>query len=146
MLLPDLLPGRSATIGLSLLSEGEIDQLTDIERPGDMRRLVNLVAASTASLAVRASMASGLQVPASTSSVTRTYSTCSSPSHLPLGPATWSPGRVATLKLFLNDCGLAGHLTGMSLRTLAIRLRRSGRLSRPAAPRLADLNSLDKRS
>lgn len=51
---------------ISDLVNRDVRQLTDIERPADMRRLVNLVAASTGSLAVPASMASRLQVPAST--------------------------------------------------------------------------------
>lgn len=44
----------------------DVRQLSEIERPADMRRLVNLVAASTASLAVPAAIASRLQVPPST--------------------------------------------------------------------------------
>ena len=182
--IPDLLPGRSETIELSPLSQGEIDhhpdgfvaaafrhgaalrvpgsglrrdqyleralrggypeavrrtdsgrrarffesyitdvinrdvrQFTDIERPGDMRRLVNLVAASTASLAVPASMASRLQVPAST---VKRYLDLLDLLFITRRIAAWSSNMVtravATPKLFLNDSGLAGHLTGMSLR------------------------------
>ncbi len=61
--------GRRARFFESYISDlvnRDVRQLTDIERPADMRRLVNLVAASTGSLAVPASMASRLQVPAST--------------------------------------------------------------------------------
>jgi uncharacterized protein len=182
--IPDLLPGRSETIELSPLSQGELDhcpdgfvaavlqhgvslpvsaanlrredyleralrggypeavrrtdtgrrarffesyisdlvnrdvrQLTDIERPADMRRLVNLIAASTGSLAVPASMASRLQIPASTVKryldlldllfITR---------RIPAWSSNLATRAVATPKLVLNDSGLAAHLTGMSLR------------------------------
>jgi len=95
----------------------DVRQLTDIERPADMRRLVNLVAASTASLAVPASMADRLQVPASTVKryldlldlifVTR---------RIPAWSSNLATRAVATPKLVLTDSGLAAHLTGMSLR------------------------------
>jgi hypothetical protein len=182
--IPDLLPGRSETIELSPLSQGEIDgtpdgfietvfrhgvdirvppsslrrdsyleralrggypeavrrtdtgrrarffesyitdlinrdvrQLTEIERPADMRRLVNLAAAATGGLAVPASIASRMQVPASTVKryldlldllfVTR---------RIPPWSSNLTTRAVATPKLVLTDSGLAGHLTGMSLR------------------------------
>jgi uncharacterized protein len=44
----------------------DVRQLAEIERPADMRRLVNLIAGSTGSVANQTSMASRLQVPAST--------------------------------------------------------------------------------
>jgi uncharacterized protein len=190
--IPDLLPGRSETIELSPLSQGEIDRgpdgfvdavfqhgvdmkvlpsamrrddyleralrggypeavrridagrrarffesyisdvinrdvrrLTEIERPADMRRLVNLIAAATGSLANPANMASRLQVPASTVKryldlldllfITR---------RIPAWSSNLATRAVATPKLLLNDSGLAAHLTGMSLK----------RARRPAAP------------
>jgi uncharacterized protein len=61
--------GRQARFFESYISDQvnrNVRQLTDIELPADMRRLVCPVAASTGSLAVPASMASRLQVPAST--------------------------------------------------------------------------------
>ncbi|MGO9161410.1 MAG: ATP-binding protein, partial [Streptosporangiaceae bacterium] len=61
--------GRRARFFESYISDlinRDVRQLTEIERPADMRRLVNLIAASTSSLANPASMASRLQVPAST--------------------------------------------------------------------------------
>lgn len=112
--------GRRARFFESYISDlvnRDVRQLTDIERPADMRRLVNLVAASTGSLAVPASMASRLQVPASTVKryldlldllfVTRRISAWSS---------NLATRAVATPKLLLTDSGLAAHLTGMSLR------------------------------
>jgi predicted AAA+ superfamily ATPase len=190
--IPDLLPGRSETIELSPLSQGEIDrspdgfvdavfqhgagmkvppsamrrddyveralrggypeavrridasrrarffesyisdvinrdvrQLTEIERPADMRRLVNLIAAATGSLANPANMASRLQAPASTVKryldlldllfITR---------RIPAWSSNLATRAVAAPKLLLNDAGLAAHLTGMSLK----------RARRPAAP------------
>ena len=181
--IPDLLPGRSETIELSPLSQGEIDgapdgfietvfrhgvgvripasslrrgdylgralrggypegvrrtdhgrrarffesyitdlinrdvrQLTEIERPADMRRLVNLAAASTGALAVPASIASRMQLPASTVKryldlldllfVTR---------RIPAWSSNLTTRAVATPKLVLADSGLAGQLTGVSL-------------------------------
>jgi uncharacterized protein len=181
--IPDLLPGRSETIELSPLSQGEIDgtpdgfietvfrhgvsmrvpssslrrdnyleralrggypeavrradtgrrarffesyitdlinrdvrQLTEIERAADMRRLVNLAAAATGALAVPASIASRLQLPASTVKryldlldllfVTR---------RIPAWSSNLTTRAIATPKLVLADSGLAGHLTGMSL-------------------------------
>jgi len=82
-----------------------------------MRRLVNLAAASTGSLAVPASMASRLRVPASTVKrcldlldllfVTR---------RIPAWSCNLATRAVATPRLLLTDSGLATHLTAMSLR------------------------------
>jgi predicted AAA+ superfamily ATPase len=112
--------GRRARFFESYISDlvnRDVRQLTDIERPADMRRLVNLVAASTGSLAVPASMASRLQVPASTVKryldlldllfVTR---------RVPAWSSNLATRAVAAPKLLLTDSGLAAHLTGMSLR------------------------------
>jgi len=112
--------GRRARFFESYISDlvnRDVRQLTDIERPADMRRLVNLVAASIGSLAVPASMASRLQVPASTVKryldlldllfVTR---------RIPAWSSNLATRAVATPKLLLTDSGLAAHLTGMSLR------------------------------
>ncbi len=112
-------PGRRARFFESYISDvvnRDIRQFTDIERPADMRRLVNLIAASTGSLAVPASMASRLQVPASTVKryldlldlmfITR---------RIPAWSSNLATRAVVTPKLVLTDSGLAAHLTGMSL-------------------------------
>jgi predicted AAA+ superfamily ATPase len=95
----------------------DVRQLTEIERPADMRRLVNLVAASTCSLAVPASMASRLHVPAST---VKRYLDLLDLLFITRRIPAWSSNlvtrAVATPKLVLTDSGLAAHLTGMSLR------------------------------
>jgi hypothetical protein len=111
--------GRRARFFESYISDlinRDVRQLTDIERPADMRRLINLIAASTGSLAVPASMASRLQVPASTVKryldlldllfITR---------RIPAWSSNLATRAVATPKLVMTDAGLAGHLTGMSL-------------------------------
>jgi len=113
-------PGRRARFFESYITDlvnRDVRQLTEIERPADMRRLVNLVAACTASLAVPAALASRLQVPASTVKrylnlldllfITR---------HIPAWSTNLTTRAVATPKLVLTDSGLAAHLTGMSLR------------------------------
>jgi hypothetical protein len=182
--IPDLLPGRSETVELSPLSQGEIDegpdgfvdaifrhgvevsvrpsdlrredyleramrggypeavrridagrrgrffeayisdvinrdvrQLADIERTGDMRRLVNLIAASTSTLANPGTMANRLQVPATT---VKRYLDLLDLVFITRRVPAWSSNlvtrAVATPKLLLNDSGLAAHLTGLSLK------------------------------
>lgn len=113
-------PGRRARFFESYITDlvnRDVRQLTEIERPADMRRLVNLVAASTASPAVPAAISSRLQLPASTVKrylnlldllfITR---------HIPAWSTNLTTRAVATPKLVLTDSGLAAHLTGMSLR------------------------------
>ena len=120
--------GRRARFFESYISDvinRDVRQLTEIERPADMRRLVNLIAASTGSLANPTSMASRLQAPASTVKrymdlldllfITR---------RIPAWSSNLATRAVATPKLLLNDSGLAAHLTGMSLK----------RARHPAAP------------
>jgi len=112
--------GRRARFFESYISDlinRDVRQLTEIERPADMRRLVNLIAASTSSLANPASMASRLQVPAST---VRRYLDMLDLVFITRRIPAWSSNlatrAVAAPKLLLNDSGLAAHLTGMSLK------------------------------
>ena len=113
-------PGRRARFFESYLTDlvnRDIRQLTEIERPADMRRLVNLIAASTASTAVPAAMASRLQVPAST---VKRYLNLLDLLFITRRIPAWSTNlttrAVARPKLILSDSGLAAHQTGMSLR------------------------------
>jgi uncharacterized protein len=113
-------PGRRARFFESYITDlvnRDVRQLTEIERPGDMRRLVNLVAASTASLAVPAAISGRLQVPAST---VKRYLNLLDLLFITRQIPAWSTNlttrAVATPKLVLTDSGLAAHLTGMSLR------------------------------
>ncbi|MGI9006248.1 MAG: ATP-binding protein [Streptosporangiaceae bacterium] len=112
--------GRRARFFESYISDlvnRDVRQLAEIERPADMRRLVNLIAASTGSLAVPASMASRLQVPAST---VKRYLDLLDLVFIGRRIPAWSSNlatrAVATPKLIMNDSGLAAHLAGMSLR------------------------------
>jgi uncharacterized protein len=113
-------PGRRARFFESYITDlvnRDVRQLTEIERPADMRRLVNLIAAATAAPAVPAAISSRLQLPASTVKrylnlldllfITR---------HIPAWSTNLTTRAVATPKLVLTDSGLAAHLTGMSLR------------------------------
>jgi predicted AAA+ superfamily ATPase len=61
--------GRGARFFESYVSDlisRDVRQVSEIERPADMRRLLNLVAASMATLAVTATFANHLRLPAST--------------------------------------------------------------------------------
>ena len=113
-------PGRRARFFESYITDlvnRDVRQLTEIERPADMRRLVNLAAGCTASLAVPAALASRLQVPAST---VKRYLNLLDLLFITRRIPAWSTNlttrAVATPKLVLTDSGLAGHLTGISLR------------------------------
>jgi predicted AAA+ superfamily ATPase len=113
-------PGRRARFFESYITDlvnRDVRQLTEIERPADMRRLVNLAAASTASLAVPAAFASRLQVPAST---VKRYLNLLELLFITRQIPAWSTNlttrATATPKLVLNDSGLTAYLTGMSLR------------------------------
>ena len=113
-------PGRRARFFESYITDlvnRDVRQLTEIERPADMRRLVNVIAASTASLAVPAALSSRLQVPAST---VKRYLNLLDLLFITRHISAWSTNlttrAVATPKLVLTDSGLAAHLTGMSLR------------------------------
>ena len=113
-------PGRRARFFESYITDlvnRDVRQLTEIERPADMRRLVNLAAGCTASLAVPAALASRLQVPAST---VKRYLNLLDLLFITRRVPAWSTNlttrAVATPKLVLTDSGLAAHLTGISLR------------------------------
>ena len=121
-------PGRRARFFESYITDlvnRDVRQLTEIERPADMRRLVNLIAASTASPAVPAAISSRLQLPAST---VKRYLNLLDLLFITRRIPAWSTNlttrAVATPKLVLTDSGLAAHLTGMSL----------GRSRHPTAP------------
>jgi hypothetical protein len=95
----------------------DVRQVSQIERPADMRRLLNLVAASMATLAVPAAFANDLQFPVST--VKRYLDLLDLLFVIRRIPA-WSSNlttrAVATPKLILTDTGLAGHLSGLTLK------------------------------
>jgi uncharacterized protein len=117
--------GRFLESYISDLINRDVRQVSDIERPTDMRRLLNTVAAQMASLARPATIASALQLPAST--VKRYLDLLDLLFVLRRIPA-WSTNlttrAIATPKLMLVDSGLAGHLAGITVR----------RTDRPDAP------------
>jgi predicted AAA+ superfamily ATPase len=113
-------PGRRARFFESYVSDlinRDVRQVSEIERPADMRRLLNVIAAQMASLAIPGAMASALQMPASTLKryldllellfVVR---------RVPAWSTNFTTRAVATPKLMVIDSGLAGHLAGITLR------------------------------
>jgi uncharacterized protein len=106
----------------------DVRQVSEIERPADMRRLLNVVAAQMASLLVPGTLAGELNTPAST--VKRYLDLLDLLFMIRRIPA-WSTNlttrAVATPKLLMVDSGLAGHLAGISL-------KRAGRPTTPIGP------------
>ncbi len=95
----------------------DIAQVSEIERPADMRRLLNVVAAQMASLAAPVTLAGTLNVPATT--VKRYLDLLELLFVIRRIPA-WSNNlttrAVARPKLMVIDAGLAGHLAGITLK------------------------------
>lgn len=95
----------------------DVRQVTEIERPADMRRLLNLVGASMTSLAMPASFANHLQMPASTVKRYLDLLELLFVVHrIPAWSTNLTTRAVATPKLTLVDSGLAGHLTGLTMK------------------------------
>ncbi|MGH3930797.1 MAG: ATP-binding protein [Pseudonocardiaceae bacterium] len=112
--------GRRARFFESYVSDlisRDVRQVSEIERPADMRRLLNLVAASMATLAVPAAFANHLRLPAST---VKRYLDLLELLYVVRRIPAWSTNlttrAVATPKLMMVDSGLAGHLVGMTLK------------------------------
>jgi uncharacterized protein len=122
--------GRFFESYISDLINRDVRQVSDIERPTDMRRVLNIVAAQMASLVRPAAVASALQVPGST--VKRYLDLLDLLFVLRRIPA-WSTNlttrAIATPKLMLVDSGLAGHLSGITP-------RRANRPDTPVGPLL----------
>jgi hypothetical protein len=117
-------PGRRARFFESYVGDliaRDVRQVSEIERPTDMRRLVNLVAASIATLAVPGALANRLQLPLST--VKRYLDLLDLLFVIRRVPA-WSTNMttraIATPKLMVSDSGLAAHLSGLTLRRLRL--------------------------
>jgi predicted AAA+ superfamily ATPase len=112
--------GRRARFFESYISDlinRDVRQVTEIERPADMRRLINLVAASMTAMAVPAALANHLQLPAST---VKRYLDLLELLFVVRRVPAWSNNlttrAVATPKLMTVDSGLAGHLTGLTMK------------------------------
>ncbi|MGH8962705.1 MAG: ATP-binding protein [Jatrophihabitantaceae bacterium] len=95
----------------------DVPQVAAIERPNDMRTLINVTAAGMAGLTVIDRVSNHTGLPAST--VRRYLDTLESLFVIRRVPA-WSSNlatrAVATPKMTLVDSGIAGHLVGMNLR------------------------------
>lgn len=120
--------GRRARFFESYISDlinRDIRQVSEIERPADMRRLLNVAGSSMAALAVPGNFANRLQLPAST---VKRYLDLLELLFVVRRVPAWSTNltsrAVATPKLLVVDSGLAGHLVGMTAK----------RAKHPAAP------------
>jgi hypothetical protein len=116
-------PGRRSRFFESYLSDlvnRDIRQLSDIERPADMRRLLGALAARMSSPAVSRNIAADLELPPTT--FTR-YLDLLELVHVVRRIPAWSTNlttrATATPKLIVVDSGLAGHLTGLTPRRAA---------------------------
>lgn len=120
--------GRRARFFESYVSDminRDVRQVTEIERPADMRRLLNVLAAQMATLPVPGTLAGSLNLPAST---LKRYLDLLELLFLVRRIPAWSSNlttrAVAAPKLIVLDSGLAGHLAGLTGR----------RTAHPAAP------------
>ncbi|MGA9309498.1 MAG: ATP-binding protein [Pseudonocardiaceae bacterium] len=120
--------GRRARFFESYVSDlisRDVRQVAEIERPADMRRLLNLISASMATLSIPAAFANRLRLPAST---VKRYLDLLELLYVVRRIPAWSTNlttrAVATPKLMVVDTGLASHLAGMTLK----------RAKRPTAP------------
>lgn len=102
---------------VSDLIRRDVHQISEIDRPSDMRRLLNVVAAQMATLAVPHALSSALNIPRST--LTR-YLNLLEQVFVIRRISAWSNNlttrAVATPKMIVIDSGLAGHLTAMTLK------------------------------
>jgi predicted AAA+ superfamily ATPase len=112
--------GRRARFFESYISDlinRDVRQLSEIERPADMRRLLNLLAGEMATLTVPGAIANALRVPAST---IKRYLDLLELLFVVRRIPAWSTNlttrAVATPKLAFVDTGLAAHLAGVTLR------------------------------
>lgn len=115
-------PGRRSRFFESYVSDlinRDVRQVSDIERPADMRRLLNTVAAQMATLVRTATVSNALGLPANTTKryldllellfVTR---------RIPAWSTNLTTRAVAAPKLLMVDSGLAAHLAGITQRRL----------------------------
>lgn len=93
----------------------DVQQMADIQRPEEMRRLLSVIAARMGALAVVRSIANDVELPAMT--LKRYLDLLELVFVIKRIPA-WSSNltrrAISTPKLILTDSGLGGHLTGMS--------------------------------
>lgn len=117
-------PGRRSRFFESYVSDminRDVRQVSEIERPADLRRLLGVLAARMASLLVPGTLAGELNVPATT---VKRYLDLLELVFLVRRVPAWSTNlttrAVSTPKLIFLDSGLAGHLAGITLRRVAL--------------------------
>ena len=101
---------------LSDLIARDLQQVADIERPNELRRLLSTLAATTAGLSVPQRLSSDVGLPVTT---VRRYLDALDLVYVVRRIPAWSSNltarAVATPKLLFVDTGLAGHLAGMTV-------------------------------
>ena len=93
----------------------DVRQISDIERPAEMRRLLSVVAARMATLAVTESIASDIQLPRTTlSRYLDLLELVFVIKRVPAWSSNLTKRAISTPKLVLTDSGLGGRLIGLS--------------------------------
>jgi predicted AAA+ superfamily ATPase len=102
---------------LTDLINRDVRQVSDIERPADLRRLLNLLGAQTATLINASGTANALNLSANT---VKRYIDLLEVVYLVRRIPAWSTNltrrAISTPKTIFIDSGLAGHLAGMSVK------------------------------
>lgn len=100
---------------VSDLIRRDVRQVSEIERPADLRRLLNVMAAQMATLAMPSTIANSLGLSAST---VRRYVDLLETIYVIRRIPAWSNNltsrAISTPKLLVLDSGVAGHLVGMT--------------------------------
>jgi uncharacterized protein len=93
----------------------DVQQISDIQRPAEMRRLLSVVAARMATLAVTESIASDVAMPRQTlSRYLDLLELVFVIKRIPAWSSNLTTRAIATPKLILTDSGLGGRLIGMT--------------------------------
>jgi hypothetical protein len=93
----------------------DVQQVSDIERPAEMRRLLSVIAARMATLAVAESMANDVAMPRRTlSRYLDLLELVFVIKRIPAWSSTLTTRAISTPKLIVTDSGLGGRLIGMS--------------------------------
>lgn len=93
----------------------DVQQISDIERPAEMRRLLSVVAARMGTLAVVQSMANDIALPRQTlSRYLDLLELIFVIKRIPAWSSNLTTRAIATPKLIVTDSGLGGRLIGMS--------------------------------
>lgn len=117
-------PGRRSRFFESYVSDminRDVRQVSEIERPADLRRLLGVLSARMASLLIPGTLAGELTVPATT---LKRYLDLLELVFLVRRVPAWSTNlttrAVSAPKLIFLDSGLGGHLAGVTLRRAAL--------------------------